>query len=876
MRMSKKGVLASVATLLLLLVVSLAAVGCAGDEGAQGLKGDKGDAGATGAQGPQGIAGLTGDPGEPGPLPPGYPRELDVTLAVSAPANGTHLVVGERATVTVTLKDQLGRALTPADFATLGLYMYGPQETTKTVTAVKLLNATADRAATPHHYIDLLKSADVQVSGNIVTYVLQAVSDEEPGTYTATVRAVLKADALQQTMELADFQLGTATAEAQIVEKEKCAACHLGAASDQFYFAHVDVGRSPVGNPSLDSWPVRTCKACHNNDGYAAYRGDVNDPSAATTVRTPDTIVRRVHGVHFGEELKNPFNNTPETGNFAEYLGVVFPKDILNCTGCHVDDRWKTQPSREACTACHDDIWFGAAAAMPETFEAHPGGPQANDAACALCHTSADSGNLAIPVVHDASVNVDYDDVVLSMSAPGNGKFYVEGEKPVVTIVIKDANGNPIDHTTVLTANFAAANLYVQGPRARSVPVLTTASKTTNAAVKAAASNYTLASGTPAGWTFAAGDTFKIAVNGGAAQELAAPVGLQTPDEVVTWLKGALSGVTVAKNTAGTAVTITSTVAGNASRLEIYNSPVTTKMGWKQLGLDITEHGVVVGKTSGVTMEPLVVIANSASSVSTNLRVTTDTAITRTAANITYQLDDVAGLEAGTYMAFVYANPVNLKSAIGVQRSGFGIVSFQIGTETVEKKVAGNCTQCHGDTIMHLNVGAIHPAAFDPDQCKSCHDYGRSGIGEGYLRVGGTSTSGWAGYGTKPIVARVHGVHRGAYLEHPEEVYAGNPRMADEIIFPQDIRNCTVCHDATTSGTWATEPSRLACLSCHDSDEAKAHARLQTMILTPADPYGSDAAETCKVCHGAGKEFSPDKVHNIWDPYAPPYPRAAE
>lgn len=177
---------------------------------------------------------------------------------------------------------------------------------------------------------------------------------------------------------------------------------------------------------------------------------------------------------------------------------------------------------------------------------------------------------------------------------------------------------------------------------------------------------------------------------------------------------------------------------------------------------------------------------------------------------------------------------------------------------------------------MHLNVGAIHPAAFDPDQCKSCHDYGRSGTGEGYLRVGGTSTSGWSGYGTKPIVARVHGVHRGVYLEHPEEVYAGNPRMADEIIFPQDIRNCAVCHDATTSGTWKTEPSRLACLSCHDSDEAKAHAKLQTILPASGDPYGVGAVETCKVCHGAGAEFAPDKVHNISDPYKPPYAREAE
>ncbi len=118
--------------------------------------------------------------------------------------------------------------------------------------------------------------------------------------------------------------------------------------------------------------------------------------------------------------------------------------------------------------------------------------------------------------------------------------------------------------------------------------------------------------------------------------------------------------------------------------------------------------------------------------------------------------------------------------------------------------------------------------------------------------------------------------HRGAYLEHPEEIYANNPNEFSEIIFPQDIRNCVKCHSSETTGTWKTEPSRVACLSCHDSDSAKAHGALMTKDTTPADPYGADAVETCKTCHGAGKEFSPDKVHNISNPYKPPYPRQPE
>jgi hypothetical protein len=80
----------------------------------------------------------------------------------------------------------------PEDFSTLNLYMYGPQDPMETVTAVKLLDASTDRSARPHHYIDL--KTDGEVDGNTITYELQAVSDEEPGTYTVSLWAVLAED----------------------------------------------------------------------------------------------------------------------------------------------------------------------------------------------------------------------------------------------------------------------------------------------------------------------------------------------------------------------------------------------------------------------------------------------------------------------------------------------------------------------------------------------------------------------------------------------------------------------------------------------------------------------------------------------------------
>ncbi len=776
-------------SLIVVLVAVLAA--CTGPEGKQGSPGGQGAPGVAGPQGPQGAVGpvgATGRAGAAGPAgPPGVPgvtgsqgsagpagaagpagkdvpiapeaRELALAVAVSKPANGTHFVAGEAATLTITVKDQQGKVFDRAkDFGQLRLMAAGPIETADTTTPVKLLKTSANRADAIHHYVDLKTNADVQVSGTTLTYKLQPVSDEKPGTYIASVWAIPTANPFQQDMKVAEFQVGTATVEKQIVEKEKCAQCHLGADSGKFYFHHIDQvsAASPAGNFSLDQNAVRNCKTCHNNEGYAAYRGDINNPVGdrlTSTARTPDPIVRRVHGVHMGEGLKNTFNTDAKTGDFKtpeDYTGVVFPANVKNCTMCHVDDRWKTKPSQLACGACHDNAWFGAPAAMPNTFKAHTGG-QATDADCATCHRPDGTAKTAISVAHKVEW-VFKNTVELALSAPANGKFYVAGEKPTVTITIKDAaTGNPIDPKTIVDPADAAkvvagewrrANLFVSGPRVDTEPVLTSA---------AAARN---------------------------------------PNEFY---------------------------AENDLRLH------------KDAKKD-------------------------------------DPKATRTATSIVYQLADVKGLKPGTYTAFVEVTP---SAVLG----GWQFVNFQVGTETADKKVATNCTQCHGDNRQHPEFFAVK---YDTDICKNCHDYERQA-----QTVGWNIPGGWNGYGAQPIVRKVHGLHFGRYLTSPEDVVLpvlrkpANPNGFDfsETIFPQDVRNCTKCHSSDTTGTWKTEPKRLACLACHDSPKAIAHAGLQTQDPTPAEAYNGDGVETCAVCHGSGREFSPDKVHNISKPFKPPYIR---
>ena len=119
----------------------------------------------------------------------------------------------------------------------------------------------------------------------------------------------------------------------------------------------------------------------------------------------------------------------------------------------------------------------------------------------------------------------------------------------------------------------------------------------------------------------------------------------------------------------------------------------------------------------------------------------------------------------------------------------------------------------------------------------------------------------------------IHKIHRGAELENGYVVAGHNQSVHDygHVEYPGDLRNCDKCHvndsqqlplptgvlPTTTPQEWwdPMGPQAAACLSCHDSDDARAHAFVNTAFLD--DFFG----ESCGTCHGEGKEASVDKVH---------------
>jgi OmcA/MtrC family decaheme c-type cytochrome len=92
--------------------------------------------------------------------------------------------------------------------------------------------------------------------------------------------------------------------------------------------------------------------------------------------------------------------------------------------------------------------------------------------------------------------------------------------------------------------------------------------------------------------------------------------------------------------------------------------------------------------------------------------------------------------------------------------------------------------------------------------------------------------------------------------------FSGNLASFNDVVFPQDIKNCTKCHDGTVGASnataqgdnWKTQPNMAACGSCHDNVYFGASPDPLKPYQTVAHPGGvvTDNSE-CTVCHGPGR-----------------------
>ncbi len=164
------------------------------------------------------------------------------------------------------------------------------------------------------------------------------------------------------------------------------------------------------------------------------------------------------------------------------------------------------------------------------------------------------------------------------------------------------------------------------------------------------------------------------------------------------------------------------------------------------------------------------------------------------------------------------------------------------------------CETCHEN--LELHGGQRH----DPMYCVVCHQPGASDGAQRPAAEGPPQTI--------DFKFLIHRLHSGEELTRDFTVFGFGGRAIgfNEVRFPGDRRNCSKCHEGDSytvpsSGVLPTNamreffsplpPNSAACLACHDSVEAAAHAYVQIA------PFG----EACASCHGSNAEFAVARVH---------------
>ncbi len=223
-------------------------------------------------------------------------------------------------------------------------------------------------------------------------------------------------------------------------------------------------------------------------------------------------------------------------------------------------------------------------------------------------------------------------------------------------------------------------------------------------------------------------------------------------------------------------------------------------------------------------------------------------------------------------------------------KSDAHVVWIRAQRQTDMNNAADGPTLYTANTPFYFNPsgGAAPPPReiVDPAACWNCHDHFRleKTTSDTFVQHGGGMIDGTlcnvchnpartCSQGGTGCVSdeHVHRIHASVYLQ-PGDIFDNATAT-----FPQDIRNCDVCHgNALQGGQHITNPSRGACGSCHDyvSFTAANPATcgipnaVSNGIPVPCNhtggPQSSDA--NCVTCHTAGGVADPANYHNPVEP----------
>ena len=486
-----------------------------------GCSGDDGDRGPQGPPGPPG-SGSTPTSLERGEDPPGI--QLAVTGLAGGSGAGGSFAVGDRISVTYTIKKDDGSDWDITEMSRARILVSGPTFNYQRVipelqdlATASVRNADGSYTyrfadpipavyAAPYNDTPSFGPGDGELTGQPLV----------GGTYTVGLYTRWDFDVEGESAEQAgnvtfDFLLGGATALAprEVVRQENCNACHADLQ------AH--------GGMRKD---VTLCLMCHTAGSEDRNSGGVT-PGASVEFKV------MIHKIHSGKHLPsvlgvatNPdgtrnYAATPvpytlvgfSTADFSEVAFPIFPNlnlpmprdagytalgtversledqirsGVTDCAACHGDpdgagplpppaqgDLALTQPTRRACGSCHDDIdWTQPYTANTQTMPA-----QNDDATCVLCHDPSGNG-LAVTDAHlhpllDPAVHpgLNFDIQAVDEAGANDGDGTIDpGEKVQVTLALTDDTGADFD-----PAGLASNSAVLSGPTSNANLVLSTA-----------------------------------------------------------------------------------------------------------------------------------------------------------------------------------------------------------------------------------------------------------------------------------------------------------------------------------------------------------------------------------------------------------------
>jgi OmcA/MtrC family decaheme c-type cytochrome len=159
-----------------------------------------------------------------------------------------------------------------------------------------------------------------------------------------------------------------------------------------------------------------------------------------------------------------------------------------------------------------------------------------------------------------------------------------------------------------------------------------------------------------------------------------------------------------------------------------------------------------------------------------------------------------------------------------------------------------NCNSCHNQLALH-GGGRV-----EVQFCVMCHNEKTVDPDSGNVLE---------------MRTMVHKIHAGRRLHAAGEDYViwgyGNTAHDySEVGFPQDLRNCSKCHNATTAtpegDNWKSVPTKQACLTCHQSGNPSAWHEMHINVLRLGTSV-DDVSNNCVACHGTGQTWASEQVH---------------